>query len=178
MVLHAASKEGTMDTVKRLPQDGAEVDKEDNDGFVALDIAILNDKLDISKELYKKISISTDRLGDSSSSLYRAAYLGQLSVARELINRGVDIEVKDNNGRIPLHWVSQTGHLGATILPVDNRADINTKKNDGSTPPNSATPHLSSSIDGQREGPSRTNHPFTDRRRLKPYANHFNKSDT
>ena len=133
MVLHAASKEGTMDTVKRLPQDGAEVDKEDNDGFVALDIAILNDKLDISKELYKKISISTDRLGDSSSSLYRAAYHGQLSVARELINRGVDIEVKDNNGRIPLHWVSQTGHLGATILPVENKADINTKKNDGST---------------------------------------------
>ena len=45
--LHVASKEGDMDTVQRLFTDGAEVDKEDKDGFTALDVAILHGHLDI-----------------------------------------------------------------------------------------------------------------------------------
>ena len=53
-VLHAAIKEDNMNEVKRLLKDGAAVEKEDKDGFTALDIAVLNKKWGIVRKLGKK----------------------------------------------------------------------------------------------------------------------------
>ena len=76
--LHVASKAGDMDEVKRLLEDGAEVDKESKDGFTALDIVILNVHLDIARELCEKMNIDTDWLDGIASSLLWAAGLGRL----------------------------------------------------------------------------------------------------
>ena len=96
--LHVASKEGNMDEVKRLLEDGAEVGKEDKDGFTALDIAILNSHFDVARELCKKMNIDTEWLDDSASSLHWAAWNGHVNVVKELIDKGGDIHAKSNNG--------------------------------------------------------------------------------
>ena len=133
--LHVASKEGNMNEVKRLLEDGAEVDKEDKHGFTALDVAILHGHLDLARELCKKMNIETWRLDGSASSLHWAAGLGRLNVVKELIGKGGDIEVKGGeDGKTPLHEASENGRLDVAKFLVENKADVNAKNNDGETP--------------------------------------------
>ena len=70
VALHVATTEGNMDEVQRLLEDSAEVDKEDKDGFTALDVAILHGHSDIAKELCQKMGVGTSVLDNSDPSLY------------------------------------------------------------------------------------------------------------
>ena len=133
-VLHVASKEGNMDEVKRLLEDGAEVDKKNKDGFTALDVAILNGHFDIARELCEKMNIDTDGLDGSASSLHWAAGLGRVNVVKELIGKGGGIEVKEKDSWTPLHYASRNGHLNVVKFLVENKADIHAKDTLGWTP--------------------------------------------
>ncbi|KAL3524428.1 hypothetical protein ACH5RR_017262 [Cinchona calisaya] len=49
------------------------------------------------------------------------------------IESGVPINVKDSEGRTPLHWAVDRGHFNAVQLLLSRDADINTKDNEGQT---------------------------------------------
>ncbi|CAL0327494.1 unnamed protein product [Lupinus luteus] len=50
------------------------------------------------------------------------------------IEKGVSVNLKDSEGRTPLHWAVDRGHLHVTELLVGRDADVNAKDNDGQTP--------------------------------------------
>lgn len=47
------------------------------------------------------------------------------------IEGGVPVNLKDSEGRTPLHWAVDRGHLNITELLVSKNADINAKDNEG-----------------------------------------------
>ncbi|KAF3432792.1 hypothetical protein FNV43_RR23894 [Rhamnella rubrinervis] len=50
------------------------------------------------------------------------------------IESGVSVNLKDSEGRTPLHWAVDRGHLNMTELLVSRNADVNAKDNEGQTP--------------------------------------------
>ncbi|XP_052173431.1 acyl-CoA-binding domain-containing protein 1 isoform X2 [Diospyros lotus] len=50
------------------------------------------------------------------------------------IESGVSVNLKDSEGRTPLHWAVDRGHLDITELLVSKNADVNAKDNEGQGP--------------------------------------------
>lgn len=50
------------------------------------------------------------------------------------VDSGVPVNVKDSEGRTPLHWAVDRGHLNVTELLLSRNADVNEKDNEGQTP--------------------------------------------
>ncbi|KAL7146112.1 hypothetical protein ABFS83_06G019300 [Erythranthe nasuta] len=49
------------------------------------------------------------------------------------IESGVPINLKDSEGRTPLHWAVDRGHLNVTALLLEKNADVNAKDDEGQT---------------------------------------------
>ncbi|GER46727.1 acyl-CoA-binding domain-containing protein 1 [Striga asiatica] len=49
------------------------------------------------------------------------------------IESGVPLNIKDSEGRTPLHWAVDRGHLNVTALLLDKNADVNAKDDEGQT---------------------------------------------
>ena len=48
---------------------------------------------------------------------------GHVAVIQELMTHGADFQVKDNQGRWPLHWAAEKGHADAVDLLVKHLLD-------------------------------------------------------
>ncbi|KHN23346.1 Acyl-CoA-binding domain-containing protein 1 [Glycine soja] len=59
---------------------------------------------------------------------------GDMANLLKCIENGVSMNLKDSEGRTPLHWAVDRGHLNVTELLVGKNADVNAKDNDGQTP--------------------------------------------
>ncbi|KAL3630716.1 Acyl-CoA-binding domain-containing protein 1 [Castilleja foliolosa] len=49
------------------------------------------------------------------------------------IESGVPLNIKDSEGRTPLHWAVDRGHLNVATLLLDKNADVNAKDDEGQT---------------------------------------------
>ncbi|QCE15560.1 acyl-CoA-binding domain-containing protein 1 [Vigna unguiculata] len=58
---------------------------------------------------------------------------GDMANLLKCIENGVSVNLKDSEGRTPLHWAVDRGHLNVTELLVSKNADVNAKDNDGQT---------------------------------------------
>jgi ankyrin repeat protein len=65
--------------------------------------------------------------------LIKAAKAGKTDVLEALLDEGIDVNTKDNNGMTPLMWAAYKCHLTAVELLLENDADVNAKNNDGKT---------------------------------------------
>jgi ankyrin repeat protein len=50
-----------------------------------------------------------------------------------LLEKGAELETKDNNGQTPLSWAAERGHEAVVTLLLDNGADISIENRDGWT---------------------------------------------
>ncbi|XP_021909327.1 acyl-CoA-binding domain-containing protein 2 [Carica papaya] len=66
--------------------------------------------------------------------IHAIAREGQLDHLVKCIESGVSVNVKDSEGRTPLHWAVDRGHINIVEALVSNNADINAKDNEGQTP--------------------------------------------
>ena len=66
--------------------------------------------------------------------LHIAAFIGHLDICRLLIDKGAQLEAKDNFGRIPLHWAAGQGHVEIVRLLCDRGADVEARDIDGWRP--------------------------------------------
>ncbi|XWS48596.1 hypothetical protein CRYUN_Cryun13aG0090100 [Craigia yunnanensis] len=59
---------------------------------------------------------------------------GDLDNLLKCIESGVSVNLLDSEGRTPLHWAVDRGHLKITEALVSRNADVNAKDNEGQTP--------------------------------------------
>ncbi|XP_022922219.1 acyl-CoA-binding domain-containing protein 1-like isoform X3 [Cucurbita moschata] len=59
---------------------------------------------------------------------------GELENLLKSVESGVSVNIKDSEGRTPLHWAVDRGHSNVVELLVSRNADINEKDIDGQTP--------------------------------------------
>jgi ankyrin repeat protein len=62
-----------------------------------------------------------------------AAKLGKNKVAETVLNEGIDINVKDENGMTPLMWATYYCHLNTVGFLLEREADVNVKNESGHT---------------------------------------------
>ncbi|KAJ0102344.1 hypothetical protein Patl1_05211 [Pistacia atlantica] len=59
---------------------------------------------------------------------------GEVDNLLKCIENGVSVNLRDSEGRTPLHWAVDRGHLNVCELLVSRNADVNAKDNEGQTP--------------------------------------------
>ncbi|KAB5531604.1 hypothetical protein DKX38_018274 [Salix brachista] len=64
---------------------------------------------------------------------------GEVNNLLKCIDSGVSVNLRDSEGRTPMHWAVDRGHLDIAEELVRKNADINAKDNDGQTPLHYAT---------------------------------------
>ncbi|XP_076937013.1 acyl-CoA-binding domain-containing protein 1-like [Bidens hawaiensis] len=50
------------------------------------------------------------------------------------VEAGIPVDIKDSEGRAPLHWAVDRGHIETAELLLSRNADVNLKDNEGQTP--------------------------------------------
>ncbi|KAG2239843.1 hypothetical protein Bca4012_022936 [Brassica carinata] len=66
--------------------------------------------------------------------IHEFAREGEVENLLKSIESGIPVNAKDSEGRTPLHWAIDRGHLDIAKLLVDKNADVNAKDNEGQTP--------------------------------------------
>ncbi|PON81239.1 Notch [Trema orientale] len=66
--------------------------------------------------------------------IHNFAREGEVDNLLKCIESGVPVNLKDSEGRTPLHWAVDRGHLNMSELLVSRNADVNAKDNEGQTP--------------------------------------------
>ena len=79
-------------------------------------------------ENFEKENKLTEELFDA------AEYGHAVDVAALLLDSGADVNGKDSDGGMPLHFAAGSGHADLVTLLLDRGADVNGKTNEGWTP--------------------------------------------
>ena len=66
--------------------------------------------------------------------IHDAARDGDLAGVQAELDKGVDVDTKDDNGSTPLHEAARNGHKEIAELLIANGADMNANSDNGETP--------------------------------------------
>ncbi len=122
-VLHYAAEKGHLDTVKWLVEKGAKLQAKDNHGETALDWTSNNE---VKKWLREHVAINNDNM-------FKAAHDQNWTLVKKLVEKGADLQAKDNSGRTVLHFAAMSGDLDTVKWLVEKGADLQAKDNEGLT---------------------------------------------
>lgn len=82
-----------------------------------------------SSLMYEEDEGNESELGD----IHVSAREGATDDIVKLLAAGVEVNVRDTEGRTPLHWAVDRGHLNAVEVLAKANADMNAKDNEGQT---------------------------------------------
>jgi len=97
----------------------------------------------VEKELGKRQKISTfekNYISQNMQNKYSQGILlsgaeeGNVEVVKLLLNKGANVDVKDNDGRTPLLWAAENRHEAVVRLLLDKGASVDAKDNNSRTP--------------------------------------------
>jgi len=148
--LHMAADRGLLEVTRVLTERGASIHARDSSDRTPLlptfeDVPGTFDDtyFDVVRHLLEHgADIEVQANTEHSTPLHLASYWGGLRVAGLLLNRGVNINVRDKNYRTPLHEaLTDLGnddagdyYVGAVRFLLDHGADVDAEDNDRSTP--------------------------------------------
>ncbi|SVA93070.1 uncharacterized protein METZ01_LOCUS145924, partial [marine metagenome] len=66
--------------------------------------------------------------------IHRAAAKGDLAGVQAELDKGADVNAKNDDGATPLHHAAEKGHKEIVELLINKGADVNAKNLDGKTP--------------------------------------------
>jgi ankyrin repeat protein len=146
--LHGASYSGHVDIMQWLLDHGADVNARTTNGYTPLHLLDVLRRPEVCRMLLKHnadINNARDRFGKVP--LHWAAMPRNASEAKEmlitmqlLLDHGADPNVRDDDGRTPLHDSSgwdgtRNGTVEGSCLLLDCGANIDAENNEGETPP-------------------------------------------
>ena len=142
--LHLVAFTGDVDQVRRLLDDGADVEAGGKVNITeeVVKAAAGNDRSgeDVMTLLLDRcggdFDADTRPIGSCQSPLLWAAENGHEAVVKLLLSTGkVDIEVRDKNSKTPLLWAAENGHEAIVkLLLGTGKVDIEARDNSGQTP--------------------------------------------
>jgi len=103
-------KKGRLADVKRLLDEGADVNTTDKDGNTALKWAIYYRHLDVVKFLLNCGADVNPKNKDGHTALMATAYVGFPEATKLVLERGADIDAQDLAGKTALDWAVIRGH--------------------------------------------------------------------
>lgn len=145
--LHYAVLHGKKEIVELLVACGVDMNIKDKNGKMPLYVAMEERNEDIAVLLINadaNINIFNTRRERGKTLLHQAAQTGYCEVAKSLLDRGIDVNIKSDNGMTPLHfavtnYTFREDHLNMVMLLVARGAAIDDKDQMGRTPLNVVT---------------------------------------
>ena len=135
--LYEASQNGSLDIVKLLAENGADLNKKASNGISPIDIAFQNDHLDIMKYLIEQGADINSTDNDGMSLISKAIVKkskDSVDLVEYLIEKGAKINRQSNDGWTPLHEAVQAGNKKMVQLLLDHDAFVNATAANGWTP--------------------------------------------
>ncbi|VDD85284.1 unnamed protein product [Enterobius vermicularis] len=62
--------------------------------------------------------------------LFIAFEFGHPEIVQFFVNYGVNVTIKDDDGKTPMHWAAEKRHTEIVRILVENNADLNAKDSD------------------------------------------------
>ena len=84
--------------------------------------------------LDKNPDVLNEKNAPGQTPIWKAAELGQLEITKELLSRGADPAIGDNENTLPLHIAASTDNLELVDLLLSKGFDINVKDDNGVSP--------------------------------------------
>ncbi|EDQ84663.1 uncharacterized protein MONBRDRAFT_34616 [Monosiga brevicollis MX1] len=110
--LLAAAAHGNIALIKRLVDQGHDINGPDPSGRTPLMYAVHCNQLSVAELLVQMGALLDIKANDGSTALHRAAFSGTTEMVKLLIESGADHRVGDDDGRIALHWAAHNPRLG------------------------------------------------------------------
>ena len=134
MNLHIAAKDGKLERVRLLVEQGANKDKGDRNGDHPLYLASFQGRLDVVQYLVEQ-GASLDKVNnDDWTPLTCAVVRGHLKVVRYLLEQGADRDKSDNIDMTPLHYAARCSRLEIAMLLMSYGADLNARNTSSKLP--------------------------------------------
>jgi cytohesin len=124
--LHKAALFGHKEIAELLIAEGADVNAKGEEGETPLDVAVDEDSTETADLLRKHGGMTSAALA-----LHDAARSGDLAGVQAQLDKGVDVDVKNEDGVTPLYGAAMFGHKEIAELMISNDADVNAKTDDG-----------------------------------------------
>ncbi|MGV8118149.1 MAG: ankyrin repeat domain-containing protein [Candidatus Xenobiia bacterium LiM19] len=128
--LHIAVMGKKMKLVSFLVSKGADMNTVNNEGITPLDNALMHsmDLLEALKTLGVDVTARTSR---GETALF---YADEQKTAEFLIEKGIGVKIRDNDGRTALHGSGANRNIDVARVLVRHGAELNAKDNEGQTP--------------------------------------------
>ncbi|WP_353281769.1 ankyrin repeat domain-containing protein [Wolbachia endosymbiont (group B) of Horisme vitalbata] len=124
---------GHLEIVKYLIKKGAKL--RTNDNSTPLHIAALYGQVEIFKYFTDNEYFKLNWIYDNNTTiLYNAIEANKLSIIEYLVEKGVNVNLKDKDYVSPLHFAVENGHLDIVDYFVGKGADVNSQDEDGMSP--------------------------------------------
>lgn len=132
--LHVAASVGTLDTVSKLAELGADVNAQTNAGQTPLHFAVSKDHKNVAEYLIGHGASVRARDKMNQNPLFRAASMGNATMVNLLIKAGCPLNTSDVDGWTPLHHAYAEGHGDIVVLLIKAGADADKANSDGKIP--------------------------------------------
>ena len=118
--LHYSARYGSYELFRYFADMGVDIYLKDNDGMNCLHIAALYGHLNLCKILIDKHNFDKDTAEKNGwTALHYSARYGSYELFRYFADMGVDIYLKNNDGRNCLHIAALCGHLNLCKILID-----------------------------------------------------------
>ena len=133
--LHDAAREGDVEKVSGLVDEGAAMDVPGNNGETPLNLAILGDHPAVVDLLIEKGADIRARNSGGFTALHAAAYVGDVDAAGKLLGNGANVDDQENKaGVTPLAVAAEDGHVEMARGLAEHGANIEAGERNGYTP--------------------------------------------
>ncbi|EXJ72628.1 uncharacterized protein A1O5_03774 [Cladophialophora psammophila CBS 110553] len=129
--LHVAVLRKNIDFVELLLEYDADVMARNDDGQTALDLLLLHQTGEVARIAWE---LGIENQSATITGLRIAASAGRDVRIRQLLERGADINARDEAGMTALLWAAATRGASTMKLLIENGADVNVRSDWGSTP--------------------------------------------
>jgi ankyrin repeat protein len=135
-LLHTLSESSSSDIKEKIQillDKGLSINLKDAAGKNALDLAIENKYQSTASHLISAgISLASEV--DGLSLLHRAAQNDLGTLIRELIDKGMDVDIRDSDGETPLFKAAENSSSDAINALIEKKANVNAEDNNHETP--------------------------------------------